>query len=135
MASHKLKQLLKTHNRIMAPCSLSLFVHAVLERDEKHSQFFFSAGVLYIGPMQFFSILVQPFTAILTLIQKYQEHYKMAQFPVFCEHFRLQMINKNLRLTVTKSYKSGLQFNSTNAYWVPKMPDSKLLAYKLSSNG
>lgn len=63
-----LKQLLKAHNRSMAPCSLSIYVH--VEKMEKNSQFFFSAGILFIGPLQFWSILAQTFTIIFILYTK-----------------------------------------------------------------
>lgn len=63
MASHLLKQLLKTHNRRMAPCSLSMSM--LLWKEMEKTLSFFSAGILFVGPLQFLYILAQISTTIL----------------------------------------------------------------------
>lgn len=47
-----------THIRSIAPYSLFLYVHAILERDENTIISFSSVQTLYIDPLQFLSIVV-----------------------------------------------------------------------------
>lgn len=63
----------------------TLNVHVVLEGSEKNSQVFFNPGILYIGPLAFFSINGPDLYYHSYCKCKITKNSKMTQFPVFYE--------------------------------------------------
>lgn len=106
-----LKQLLKTHNRSMAAVHSISMSMLFWKEMGKILSFFFSAGIFFICPLQFLSMLAQIFTTILHCKCKNIKTPEWSSFQCSMNSLDWRWFRKYLRLSVTKN---SIRVNSSS---------------------